>query len=121
MATLTEKSYEGNVVLFFEPYYSLDTVIIAAGADLKVGHVVGKADSGKWASADPLAVDGSAVAAGVLLDDADAGSADVEARVLTRLATVNGHALIFNAAIDTLVERDTARAQLAAAGIVTRL
>ena len=122
MATLTERTYEGDVVLWFEPYYSVDVVTIASGADLTPGHVLGKITaSGKWQSSAPGAVDGSETPAGVLLDEALAGSSDVQARVLTRLATVANHGLVFDATINTEAERIAARASLASAGIVTRI
>lgn len=123
MAALTERPYEGEFLLYWQPFYSVETVTIAAGADLLPGHVLGQITaSGKYASSDPTALDGSDVAVAVLLDKADAASADVtEARVLARHATVNGVRLIYNAAIDNAAKRVTARAELAAAGIVTRL
>ncbi|GAB4543604.1 MAG: hypothetical protein Tsb0020_55350 [Haliangiales bacterium] len=123
MTTLTERSYESDVLLYWQPFYSVDLVTIASGADLTPGHVLGKITaSGKYQSSDPTAVDGSETAVAVLLDKADAAYADVaEVRVLTRHATVNGLKLIYDAAIDDATKRATARAELAAAGIVTRL
>jgi len=122
MATLTERSYEGDIVLYMQPFYSVDAVTIAAGADLAAGHVLGRVtDTGKYVSSDPGAADGSETPAAVLLEDAAAAAADAtEVRALTRHAAVNAFALVYDAAIDTDAERATARAALEAAGIVTR-
>ena len=121
MATLTEGNYQGDLVMFEEDKdYSREAVTIAAGADLKIGAVLGKITaSGKYIHSDPAALDGSQTPVAVLLQDADAASADVtNAVVLVRHARVRRAALNYAAAIDTVGERDTAVAALAAVGII---
>lgn len=122
MATTNEGGYAADVLVWFQPWYSIDVVTIAAGADLKTGHVLGEVTaSGKYVSSAPAAADGSETPVAVLIEDADAASADVtEVRVARRLATVNGTALIYDSTINTAAERQTARDALAAAGIITR-
>lgn len=74
--------------LFFElhPNYNRERVTIAAGTPaMKAGRVIGKITaSGKCAHYNNAATDGTGAASGVLLYDADASAADVEAVVLFR-------------------------------------
>lgn len=78
------------------------------------------AGSGKWKVLAPAAQDGSQRAAGVLLADTDATSADKACVVVARQAEVNGLDLTWPGSI-TQAQKDAAIAQLAAAGIIVRL
>lgn len=120
MTTLSEGNYAGDVVLFEEDNrYSRDEITVVAGADLKVGSVLGLITaSGKYSLSDPAAVDGSETPVAVLLQDADAAAADVQAIALLRHARVRRGGLVFHADIDTEAERDTAVAALADVGII---
>ena len=122
MATLTEGNRIGDVVLFEEDqFYSRDEVIIAAGADLTVGAVLGKVTvSGKYILSAPAAADGSQTPVAVLITDAAAAAADVTgAVVLARVSRVMRAGLNYHASITTKAHRDTAIAALKAVGILT--
>lgn len=70
--------------------------------------VVGKITAtGKLVAHDPAAVDGSQVAYGVLTQAANATAADVRVGVYTS-GFFNHAALVWNAAVDTLVKRQIA-------------
>ena len=122
MALKTEGNRPGDVLLFEEgDHYSREEVTIAAGADLKVGAVLGKVTaSGKYILRAPAAVDGSQVAAAVLLQDADAAAADVaNVIVVARHARVKRAALVHDATVDNAAKRQTAVDELAGIGILT--
>lgn len=90
--------------------------IVGDGFDITVA-----AGSGKWKPHTYGAVDGSEVAAGVLIQKVDATSADVEqAIVITRHAEVSERALKWHASVDDASKKSIAMAQLAALGIVAR-
>lgn len=101
-----------------------------AAATLKVGAVVGKVTAtGKYKLVEATAVDGSQVAAGVLIADAFGVSQDVtlpattDTKVLILArgpAMVSKSALTFGASVDTQGELDAAYAQLAAIGILAQ-
>lgn len=120
MSTLTEKNYQGDLILFEEDKdFSRELVTIAAGANLTLGAVLGKITAnGKYAHSAPGAVDGSEAPVAVLIEDAAAAAADVQAVALVRHARVRRSALNFEASIDTAGERDTAVDALNAIGII---
>lgn len=68
---------------------------------------------------DPLTFDGRSVAAGVLYEAVDASSADKDGVIIARDAEVRDAALIYAAAI-TAAQKVSAKADLAALGIVAR-
>lgn len=68
----------------------------------------------------PAATDGTQIAAGILLADADATAADAKIAVISRSAEVNANELTYPAAI-TAAQKDIAIAQLQAAGVMVRL
>lgn len=88
--------------------------IVGDGFDVTVG-----AGSGKFTILAPAAVDGSQVAAGILVAAVDASAADVACVNLARYAEVNTNELTWPGGI-TAGQRATATAQLQAAGIVIR-
>ncbi|WP_299558709.1 head decoration protein [uncultured Sulfitobacter sp.] len=121
MPTLTEGKTPGDFMLFEEhSFYSRDEVVVAAGADLEPGTVLGKITaSGKFVACDHTAADGSEVAAAVLYTPALAADADVtDAVVIARQAQVRRGGLTFDAAFTTETHRDGAVAELKAAGII---
>jgi hypothetical protein len=78
------------------------------------------ASSGKWRSADPTNTDGSGVGAAVILYGVDATSADQKVTAIVRDAVVNGHCLVYDAAVDDAPKTATKVAELKAAGIIVR-
>jgi hypothetical protein len=98
---------------------SRDAVTIDTGA-LVSGTVLGKITaSGKYVILAPAAVDGSAVAAGILYEACDATAADQVRAAITRLAEVNGLRLTWPAGI-TSPEKAAAIVELAARNIIVR-
>jgi hypothetical protein len=73
----------------------------------------------KWTVLNPTGTNGSQVAAGILYRDTDATSADTAAVFITRAATVDSSKLVWPGGATT-AQKNTAIAQLAAAGIVVR-
>lgn len=102
--------------------YSRDEVTIASGSGVvEVGAVLGKVTaSGEYRPVNPAASDGSQTAAAVLLQRADATSADSRRSViLARHAEVVAQALVYPAGMNA-AQKATALDQLADAGIVAR-
>jgi hypothetical protein len=108
--------------LFYEEdnFYSREVVTISGSAALSMFTVVAKVTAtGKYVILAPAAADGSQTAAGVLLADADATSADVEGLILARHAIVKASALIWPNGI-TANQKTTAINNLVSAGILVR-
>jgi Bacteriophage lambda head decoration protein D len=125
MTTLTETTHPGGF-LVWEAFrdYTREVVTIATGGAnpvLQSGTVLGKITaSGKYASHDPAAVDGTETAVAVLWGKADATAADVDAVALLRgPAIVNTNDLVFTGT-PTALEITAAHTALAAVGILTR-
>lgn len=121
MTTLTEGKTAGDFLLFEEDdHYSREVVTIAAGADLEPGTVLGKVTAtGKFVRSVENALDGTQVAAAVLLTPAKAATADVtDAVVIIRHARVRRGGMIWDATYDTTVKRDSAMAELKTLGIL---
>jgi len=125
MTTLTEGRHAGGF-LVWEAFrdYTREVVTIATGGTypvLEPGTVLGKITaSGKFATHDPVAVDGIETAVAVLWGQADATVADVDAVVLFRgPAIVNGKDLVFTGT-PTAPQIATAHTALTAVGILTR-
>lgn len=77
MASLTIANRAGEHLLDELRNLSSDPIILAAGQNLVAGSVLGRVtSSGSYAIFDPSALDGTAVAAGVLFDAVDASSGD---------------------------------------------
>lgn len=125
MTTLTEGRHAGGFIVWEAGRdYCREVVTIATGGAnpvLEPGTVLGKITaSGKYASHEPAAVDGSETAVAVLWGKADAAAADVDAVVLLRgPAIVNQHDLVFTGT-PTAPEIAAAQTALAAVGILTR-
>ncbi|HBG07673.1 MAG: hypothetical protein A2075_09115 [Geobacteraceae bacterium GWC2_58_44] len=77
------------------------------------------AGSGKYVAYNQDGVNGSEIAAGILLDNVNATAADVEAVAYVRDCEVNGSEITWPADIEA-AEKTAAIAQLAALGIIVR-
>jgi hypothetical protein len=119
MTTLTKGKTPGDWLMFEEgAQYSRDTRTIGSGADLGSGTVLGEVTaSKKLVACNPGASDGSEVAKAVLLNPAQAETADVVGVVIARHATVRRLGLTFGAGFANQAQRDTAMEQLLAVGI----
>lgn len=121
MPVLQEPNRLGDWLKYEEEnLYSRDQVTVAAGQNLKTGTVVGKITaSGKVTQLAPGATDGSENAAGVLLLDVDASSADAPGVIIARHAVCSDKALVWPAGI-TGPQKTAALAQLKQLGILIR-
>lgn len=120
----TENHVLGNVVkkeLWPEKAYCRTVVVMNdAAADLKIGTVLGKVTAdGTYKVCEATAVDGSEVAAAVLMQDVTLpATTNTNVLALTRgPAAVSFGGLVFGASINTDGEKLTARNQLEAKGI----
>lgn len=120
--SFTETLHTGEFVLSLLPgYQSRENIVVAAGANLVPGTVLGKVTaSGKYVAHAPAAADGSQNAAAIVLTDAPAATADARVAAIVRGAEVNGNLLVWNGSI-TAPQKTTAVNALAALGILVRM
>ncbi|MCC4296303.1 head decoration protein [Aurantimonas coralicida] len=108
MVTLTEGRYASDwLKREADSLFSREEAVIASGAGVVVsGTVVGKITaSGKYKPVTVAAVDGSEDAAGIVMWDVDATSADAPAVIIARDAIVVHQGLKYGADVDTSGER----------------
>ena len=108
MVTLTEGRYASDwLKREADSLFSREEAVIASGAGVVVsGTVVGKITaSGKYKPVTVAAVDGSEDAAGIVMWDVDATSADAHAVIIARDAIVVHQGLKYGADVDTSGER----------------
>lgn len=101
---------------------SREQILLLRGARIESGTVLGKITaSGLWKPLDLAAVDGSAVAAGVLrnMRDALAGADTRRSVAMVRNCDLNGKKLIWPAGI-TVNQRKTAEGQLGSTAVLVR-
>ena len=123
MSVLTQPPTMGDVLKYeLNPNFTRDTVTLLAGTNYRVGAVLGRITaSGKMKLSTAAGTDGAQNAAGMLLDDVDATSADANAVVILRgPAIVSKAALVFDASVDDATKRAAKHAQLTALGIIPR-
>lgn len=120
---ITENPRLSDVLLYeagVEVNYTIDTVTVASGTVASsIGQLLSKITaSGKFVQVAPAAVDGSAVAAGILLETINATlTADTQFNVLTRgPAVVKSTGLAYTTGM-TSTQITAALAQLLALGI----
>jgi len=121
MTVLTEGNYAGaHIVSEAERERSRDTGLIAQGADLSPGTILGMIESsGKYAMLDPSASDGSEVAVAVLFAGVKASAADAMGVVHVRSCQINSGEITWPDGI-TVAQIATATTQLKDAGIILR-
>jgi len=114
MPELQEGQYAGEfIVSEGNGTISRETITVLSGETLEVGAVLGKVTaSGKYKALDPVATDGSQVAAGILYEALDASAGDAEGVAILRMAEVHAAELVWPAGI-TAAQQTTALAQLA--------
>ena len=108
MVTLTEGRYASDwLKREADSLFSREEAVIASGAGVVVsGTVVGKITaSGKYKPVTIAATDGSEDAAGIVMWDVDATSADAPAVIIARDAIVVHQGLKYGADVDTSGER----------------
>lgn len=122
MATFTESTHVSDIVKReFDQLHNRETVTVVSGQNLAFGAVVGKITaSGKYAAYNNAAATGVEVAAGVLLEAANASGGDVKAVILKRgPAVVSRPDLVFAGGTSDN-DKNAAYADLEALGIVAR-
>lgn len=103
-----------------ENRYSREKVTIASGQNLSLGQVVGKITaSGKYAAFNQDGTDGTEAAAGIVISDYDASTADLEGVIICRDAIVVEDNLVFPSDIEA-AEQAAAMAELKVLGIIAR-
>ena len=123
MPVLTQTPTMGDVLKYeLNPNFTRETVTLLAGTNYRVGAVLGRITaSGKMKLSTAAGTDGAQNAAGMLLDDVDATSADANAVVILRgPAIVSKAALVFDASVDDATKRAAKHIQLTALGIIPR-
>ncbi|MEO5338715.1 MAG: head decoration protein [Magnetospirillum sp. WYHS-4] len=105
--------------------YSRETVVLKAGTSYPLGAVLGKVTvSGKYRlspAAEVVGDEGAEVASAVLLRAVDATGADAIGLVAARgPVIVSEAAIVFDTSVDDATKAAVKRAELAAAGIVSR-
>ena len=121
MSVLTQPPTMGDVLKYeLNHNFTRETVTLLAGTNYRVGAVLGRiTGSGKMKLSTATGTDGAQNAAGMLLDDVDATSADANAVVILRgPAIVSKAALVFDASVDDATKRAAKHAQLTALGII---
>jgi hypothetical protein len=129
MPSVNEKTYVSDVVKFDIQEISRDSGTVASGAGiLTIGTVLGINAAGKYVICDPSAtvtVDDvttpapQSVAAGILLTDVDATSADQKCVVLSRFANIVGSFLVWISTA-TDAQKTAALTELAGSMIINR-
>jgi hypothetical protein len=124
MSVQTESNNLGDLLKQeADKYFSRDAVIVASGQNLKLGAVVARLKSNDKIVAFKLPAEstptGAEIAVGVLIQDVDATSADKEAIIIARDATVASHALIWQAGA-TDPQKAAGTVQLKERGILIR-
>jgi len=122
MPVITETNNLGDLLKYEAPnLYSRDQITVGAGQNLPLGTVLGIVTAtGKAAALDPVAADGSEVAAGVLGIAVDATLIDRDDGLLiARHAIVSDVALVWPAGI-TPEQQAAAQAELKGLGILIR-
>ena len=122
MTVITQRNNLGDLLKYEAPnLFSRETAAIAAGQNLALGTVLGKATADDtWHALEPAATDGTEIAAAVLAVDTDATLTDRDDAILiARHAIVARSALIWPVGI-TAAQKATAETQLATLGILVR-
>ena len=117
MPTITEGRYASDwLKREADSLFSREEVVIVSGAGVvKSGTVIGKITaSGKYTPVTVAASDGSQNAAGILMWDVDAPSADATGVAIRRAAIVDHQGLLYGADIDTSAERAAVHTALGA-------
>lgn len=123
MATVYEGRHAGEFLLSEANFHrSRDNIVIESGSGVvEAGTLLGKVTTtGKYKPATATGTDGGQTAAAICFRTVDATSADVAVAAITRDAEVKGPALVYGSSLNDDTKKGAARAQLAAAGIITR-
>ncbi|WP_265034398.1 head decoration protein [Wolbachia endosymbiont (group A) of Apoderus coryli] len=117
MSTITEQNNLGDLLKYeASSLYSRDSIAVAKGQNLKLGTVVGRDKDNMIKVINPTATDG---AIGVITSDVNSKDGDTKAIIITRIALLADHAVVWPANI-TEEQKNAAVKQLEARGIIIR-
>lgn len=120
MNCITEQNNLGDLLKYeASNLYSRDQITVAKGQNLKLGAVVGLNKDNLIKILNPTATDGTQNAIGVIISDIDAKAENVKAVIITRIALLAGHAVVWPAGI-TEEQKTKAIKQLEERGIIIR-
>jgi hypothetical protein len=121
--SITENKNLGDLLKYeADKNYCRETVIVAAGQNLKIGTIVGiksATDEAKIVSIEAEETDGSDVAFGVLLEDVDATAGAKKSVIVARDAIVSSSCVVFPESANADQKKKIIK-DLEARGIVTR-
>ncbi|MFP3015465.1 MAG: head decoration protein [Wolbachia sp.] len=121
MSTITEQNNLGDLLKYeASNLYSRDQITVAKGQNLKLGAVVAKkTEDGFIRVLNPTATDGTQTAIGVITSDVNSKDGDTKAIIITRIALLADHAVVWPANI-TEEQKAAAIKQLEERGIIIR-
>ncbi|WP_353272463.1 head decoration protein [Wolbachia endosymbiont (group A) of Urophora cardui] len=122
MSCITEPNNLGDLLKYeASNLYSRDQITVAKGQNLKLEAVVSKKtdDGGFIRALNPLGTDGTQTAIGVIINDVNSKDADIKAVIITRVALLADHAIVWPANI-TEEQETAAIKQLEERGIIVR-
>ncbi|WP_264711512.1 MULTISPECIES: head decoration protein [unclassified Wolbachia] len=120
MSTITEQNNLGDLLKYeASSLYSRDLIAVAKGQNLKLGTVVGRDKDNMIKVINPTATDGTQTAIGVITSDVNSKDGDTKAIIITRIALLADHAVVWPANI-TEEQKTAAIKQLEGRGIIIR-
>ncbi|MBA8758295.1 head decoration protein [Wolbachia pipientis] len=121
MTCITEQNNLGDLLKYeASSLYSRDQITVAKGQNIKLGAVVAKkTDDGFIRVLNPAGTDGTQIAIGVITSDVNNKDEDTKAIIITRIALLADHAVVWPANI-TEEQKAAAIKQLEARGIIIR-
>ncbi|RDD34308.1 head decoration protein [Wolbachia endosymbiont of Cylisticus convexus] len=121
MTCITEGNNLGDLLKYeVSNLYSRDSITVAKGQNLKLGAVVAKkTDDGFIRVLNPAGTDGTQTAIGVITSDVNSKDGDTKAIIITRIALLADHAVVWPANI-TEKQKNAAIKQLEGRGIIIR-
>ncbi|WP_341808564.1 head decoration protein [Wolbachia endosymbiont (group E) of Neria commutata] len=121
MTCITEPNNLGDLLKYeVSNLYLREQIIIAKGQNLSLGAVIAKkTDDGFIKALNPAGTDGTQTAIGVITSDVNSKDADTKAVIITRIALLAGHAVVWPANI-TEEQKTAAIKQLEERRIIVR-
>ncbi|APR98994.1 head decoration protein [Wolbachia endosymbiont of Folsomia candida] len=120
MTCITEQNNLGDLLKYeASNLYSRDQITVAKGQNLTLGTVVGLDKDNLIKILNPAATDGTQTAIGVIANNVDAKAADTKAVIITRIALLADHSVVWPANI-TEEQKTAAIKQLESRGIIIR-
>lgn len=121
MTCITEPNNLGDLLKYeVSNLYSREQITVAKGQNLSLGAVTArKTDDGFIKALNPAGTDGTQTAIGVITSDVNSKDADTKAVIITRIALLADHAVVWPTGI-TEEQKTAAIKQLESRGIIIR-